>query len=45
MNVLGVFENWVGKCVLDFDLKRPTAIIVTTDSQTHRLTKIVGYRK
>jgi len=28
MRVLGVFENWAGKCVLDFDLKRPTAIIL-----------------
>ena len=26
MRVLGVFENWAGKCVLDFDLNRPTAI-------------------
>ena len=25
---MGVFENWVGKCVFDFDLKRPTIIIV-----------------
>ena len=34
MRVLGVFENWAGRCVLDFDLKRPTAIIVVTDTQT-----------
>jgi len=28
MCVLGVFEKWAGKCVLDFDLKRPTATLV-----------------
>ena len=28
MRLLGVFENWAGKCVLDFDLKRPTATLV-----------------
>jgi len=29
MRVLGVFENWAGKFGLDFDLKRPTATLVT----------------
>jgi len=28
MRVLGVFEKWAGKGVLDFDLKRPTATLV-----------------
>ena len=37
MRALGVFENWAGKFVFDFDLKRPTATLVATD--------IVGYRK
>jgi len=35
--VLGVFENWAGKCVFDFDLKRPTATLVASE--------VVGYRK
>ena len=28
MRVLDVFENWAEKYVLDFDLKRPAAILV-----------------
>ena len=37
MRVLGVFENWAGKCLFDFDLKRPTATLVATHStQTDR---------
>jgi len=27
MRVLGVCENWAGKCVLDFDFKRQTAVV------------------
>jgi len=34
--VLGVFENWAGTCVFDFDLNRPTIILVVA-------TDIVGY--
>jgi len=32
MHVLGVFENWAGRCVC---LKRPAAILVATDTETH----------
>ena len=43
MRVSGVFENWAGKCVLDIDLKRPTATLMQQERQhTHRV--IVGYR-
>ena len=53
MRVLGMFENWAGKCVLDFDLKRPTATLVLNERErethTHTVTDtqtgIVGYRK
>ena len=31
MRVFGVFENWAGKCLFDFDLKRPAATLVVTD--------------
>ena len=32
MRVLGVFEIWAGKCVFDFDLKRPSAIFTPPEA-------------
>jgi len=40
--MLGVFENWARKCVLDFDLK--TAVIVTTSNSNSNYYSTIWHR-